>query len=112
MSVTENLNPSFTEKTFGAMKAERVVKQMTFDRTEASPSETLNVSVPKLNENEVLVPGSLALPFDIDLCGGHANDFLVQRVTRALVEKLLVRFVGAVLQDTVGHDIYRVRGNL
>ena len=46
------------------MKAERFVKRSTFDRSEASPDETLYVSVPKLNENEVLVPGSLALrPF-------------------------------------------------
>jgi len=45
-------------------------------RTEANPGETLYVSVPKLNENEVIVPGSLALRFDIDLSGGHADNFL------------------------------------
>ena len=48
-------------KTLGAMKAEPAVKRITFDRTEAKPEETLYVSVPKLNENEVIVPGSLAL---------------------------------------------------
>ena len=48
--------------------------------------------MPKLNENEVLVPGSLALVFDIDLSGGHANNFLVQNVTRALVDRLVVKF--------------------
>ena len=52
------------------MKVERAVKRITFDSSEASPGETLYVSVPKLNENEVLVPGSLALLFDIDLSGG------------------------------------------
>ena len=46
------------------------IKRITFDSSEASPGETLYVSVPKLNENEVLVPGSLALLFDIDLSGG------------------------------------------
>ena len=59
------------------MKAERAVKRITFDRTEANPGETLYVSVPKLNENKVLVPDSLALVFDIDLTGGHANNYLV-----------------------------------
>ena len=77
MTVPENLRPTFNEKTLGAMKAERAVKRITFDRTEASPGETLYVSVPKLKKNEVLVPGSLALRFDIDLSGGHANNFLV-----------------------------------
>ena len=52
------------------MKVERAVKRITFHSSEASPGETLYVSVPKLNENEVLVPGSLALLFDIDLSGG------------------------------------------
>ena len=64
MSVLENLHPTYSEKTLGAMKADRAVKRITFERTEARPGETLYVSVPKLNENEVLVPGSLALrPF-------------------------------------------------
>jgi len=90
------------------MKAERAVKRITFDRTEASPGETLYVSVPKLNENEVLVPGSLALLFDIDLSGGHANNILVQNVTRALVDRLVVKFGGTILQDTVGYDIYKI----
>ena len=67
----------------------------------------LYVYVPKLNENEVLVPGSLALDFDIDLSGGHANNFLVQNVTLVLVDRLVVSFVGRTLQDTVGYDIYK-----
>jgi len=94
------------------MKAERAVKRITFDRTEASPGETLYVSVPKLNENEVLVPGSLALRFHLDLSGGHANNFLVQNVTRALVDKLVVKFAGIILQDMVGHDIYKILEDL
>jgi len=63
--------------------------------------------VSKLHENEVLVSGSLALRFDIDLIGGHANNFLVQNTTRALVNKLVVKFSGTILQDTVGYDIYK-----
>jgi len=47
------------------MKAERAVKRITFDDTEAYPVETLYVSVPKLNKNEVIVPGSLALAFNL-----------------------------------------------
>ena len=85
MSVPENLRPTYIKKTLHAMNAERAVKRITFARSEANPGNTLFVSVSKLNVNEVLVPGSLALVFDIDLSGGHANNFLVQNVTRALV---------------------------
>ena len=107
MSVPENLRATHSEKTVHAMKAERAVNRITFTPSEASPGSTLYVSVPKLNENEVLVPGSLALVFDIDLAGGHANNFLVQNVTRALVDRLVVKFAGTILQDTVGYDIYK-----
>ena len=106
--VQENLRPTRSEKTLGALKAERAVKRITFERTEANPQETLYVSVPKLNESEVIVPGSLALRFNIDLSGGHANNFLVDNVGRALVEKLVVKYSGTILQDTVGYDIYKI----
>ena len=49
MAVQANLRPSHNEKTIQAMKAERTVKRITFDRNEAKRSETLYVSVPKLN---------------------------------------------------------------
>ena len=54
------------------------------------------------------MPGSLALLFNIDLAGGQANNFLVQNVTRALVDKLVVRYAGTILQDTVGYDIFKI----
>ena len=106
-AVSENLRPTFNEKTLAGMKADRAVKRITFDRSEASPTETLYVRVPKLNEDEVLVPGSLSLRFDIDLSGGHANNFLVQNVTRALIDKFVVKFGGATLQDTEGYDVFK-----
>ena len=108
MSVSENLDPKYSKKTYGGLKAIRAVKRITFNPSEANPVETLNVNVPKLNENEVLVPNTLALVFDIDLSGGHANNFLVQNVSRALVDKLVVKFAGTTLQDTVGYDMYKI----
>ena len=106
--VQENLRPTQSEKTLGALRVERAVKRITFNPTEANSEETLYVSVPKLNENEVLVPGSLALRFNIDLSGGDANNFLVDNVGRALVEKLVVKYSGTTLQDTVDYDIYKI----
>ena len=49
-------------------------------------------------------PGSLALLFDIDLAWGNANNFLVQNVSRALVDKLVMKYAGTILQDTVGYE--------
>lgn len=108
MSVPENLPPTHTKKTLRAMKAPRAVKRITFESTEASPGNTLHVLVPKLHENEVLLPGSLSLHFDIDPSGGHDNNFLVQNVTRALVDKMVVKFAGIVLQGTVDYEIFKI----
>jgi len=91
-----------------AIKAPHAVKRITFDKSEASPGETLYVRVPKLIQNEVLVPGSLALRFDIDLSGGHA----VQNVARALVSKMVVKFAGTILQDTADYDLFKIYEDL
>ena len=85
-----------------AMKAPCVVKCITFNPSEANPGETLYVQVPKLNENKVLVR-----IFDMDLSRGHANNFLVQNVSRALMDKLVVKFEGRTLEEMAGYDIYK-----
>ena len=94
------------------MIAEQAVKRITFDRSEASPGETLYVAVPKFNEHKVLVPGLLRLLFNINLEEGHINNFLVQNIARVLVNKLVVKYAGTILQDTVGYDIYKIWENL
>ena len=107
--VQENLRPTHSEKTLGALKAERAVKRITLERnTEVNPQQTIYVSVPKLDEDEVIVPGTLALRFNIDLSGGHANNFLVDNVGRALVDKLVVKYSTTILQGIVGYDIYKI----
>ena len=85
------------------------MKRITFNPTEANPGETLYVSVPKLAVNEVIVAGSLALVFNINLkvTGAHANNYLVQNVSRALVNKLTVKFAAATVQDTDSYNIYK-----
>ena len=108
MAVPPSLLPSHSEKVLGAMKAERTVKRITFNPSEANPGETLYVHVPKLSKHEVIVSGSLALVFNISLSGGHANNYLVQNVSRALVDKLHVKFAATSVQDTDGYDIYKI----
>ena len=105
MAVPPSLLPSHSEKVLNAMKAERTVKRITFN-----PGETLYVHMPKLAENEVIVAGSLALVFNINLkvTGAQANNYLVQNVSRALVDKFVVKFAATTIQDTDGYDIYKI----
>ncbi|KAL9962155.1 hypothetical protein ACROYT_G031234 [Oculina patagonica] len=39
---------------------------------------------------------------------GGPNNFLVDNVSRALVDKFVVKYEGTVVQDTVGYDIYKI----
>ena len=107
MLVPDTIPPTYREKTLNGMKAPRAVKRITFDKSEAHPGEILSVFVPQLNDHEVLVPGSLALVFGIDFSGGHANNFLVQNASRALVDQLNVKFGGEVLENMLGYDMYK-----
>ena len=51
------------------MKADHTERGITFTPSKANPGETLYIHVPKLNRNEVIVPGSLALCLNIHLTG-------------------------------------------
>ena len=51
-----------------------------------------------------------ALVFNINLKvpGAHANNCLVQNVSRALVDRFVVKFAATIVQDTAGYDIYKI----
>ena len=111
MATSEIINPNFEEKITNALKADRTVHRVTFNPNKASPGETLYIPVPKLNDEVVLVPGSLALIFDLTV-SGEANNFLVNNVSRALFNRLTVTFAGEILQDTDGYDLFKLYEDL
>ena len=105
MTTSEIIDPNFEEKITNALKADRTVHRVTFNPNKASPGETLFIPVSKLSDEVVLVPGSLAVIFDLTV-SGQANNFLVNNVSRALVNRLTVKFAGEILQDTDGYDLF------
>ena len=112
MTTSEIINPNFEEKISNALKADRTVHRVTFNPNKASLGETLSIPVPKLSDEVVLVPGSLAVIFDL-IVSGHANNFLVNNVSRALVNRLMVKFAGEIFrQDTDGYDLFKLYEDL
>ena len=109
MEVSEMNNPSHEKKTSNALKADRVIHRVTFNRNKASPGEILHIPIPKLDDGVILVPGTLAL---ILFVSGHANNFLVNNVARALVDRFTVKFAGEILQDTNGYDLIKLYEDL
>ena len=59
----------------------------------------------------VLVPGFLSLIFDSTV-SGESNNFLVNNVLRALVNRLTVKFAGEIVQDTDGYDLFKLYEDL
>ena len=107
MEVGKKTNPNFEKKSLNALKADRAIHRVTFHPNRASPSEVLGIPVPKLGDGVVLVPGSLSLIFDLAV-SGHANDYIVNNVARALVVRLTVKFAGEFAQDTDGYDLFKL----
>ena len=64
-----------------------------------------------MTARNVLVPGALALIFDLKV-NGHANNFVVNNVARALVDRFTVKFAGEILQDTNGYDLIKLYEDL
>ena len=108
MAAQADLLPSHSAKTLGAMKAVRTVKRATHNPNAADPGSTLYVAVPKLQPEEVIVKGTLALLFNLELAGGHADNYLVQNVSKALISRFVVKYAGETVQDTHGYDIYEI----
>ena len=52
------------------------------------------------------MPGSFSLIFD-SAVSGHANSYIVNNVSRALVDRLTVKFAEIIAQDNDVYDLYK-----
>ena len=105
LSISEKIDPNRMPKQPFALKAESTLQRITFTPSSANPGETLYVSIPKLSGNNVIVPKSVRLSFNIDI-GGHANNTLVNNLGRNLVSNFKVTLGGETLQDTKRYDLF------
>ena len=104
-TISEKIDPNRMPKQPFGLKAETTLQRTTFTPSSANPGETLYVNIPKLSGNNVLVPGSVRLSFNIDV-GGHANNTLVNNLGRNLVSNFKVVLGGETLQDTKRYDLF------
>ena len=109
--VSESLHEDYSKKLNNALQAERTVHRVTFNPNSAKPGETLRIPVPKLSRGVVIVPDSFALTFDLNVTG-QVNNYLVQNVCSALVERFTVTFGGQILIDFNGYDLFKLYRDL
>ena len=69
------------------------------------PDELLTVRFPDLEENQVIVPSTTKLTFNISLVGTDVNRTLVGNLGRNIVRKLVVKLEGNDIISTDDYDI-------
>ena len=105
MAVPPSLLPSHSEKVLNAMKAERTVKRITFNPRRPTRGDPVRPRAQACHERGHR--RGLARPrvqHKLKITGAHANNYLVQNVSRSLVDKFVVKFAG---KHNPGHDVLR-----
>ena len=69
------------------------------------PNELLTVRFPDLKENQVIVPGTTKLTFNISLAGTDVNRTLVKNLGRNIISKLVVKLKGNEIISIDDYDI-------
>ena len=90
-AISEKFNPNRLPRESFGLKAESILNRITLNPSSANLGEKLYLNIPKLLENKVIVPGSVYLRFDLNV-EGHANNILVNNVSRNLASELKVTF--------------------
>ena len=105
-TISEKIDPNRMPRQPFGLKAETTLHRTTFTPSSANPGETLYVNIPKLSGDNVIVPNSVPLAFDLDIVGGEANDTVVNNLGRSIVSNFKVLLGGETLQDTMRHDLF------
>ena len=69
------------------------------------PDELLTMRFPDLKENQVIIPGTTNLTFNITLVGTDVNRTLVGNLGRNIIRKLVVKLEGNEIVSTDDYDV-------
>ena len=94
MEAGDKLNPQRSFRKGFALKRIRQPIIKTNNPSTIGPDELLTVRFPDLKENQVIVPGTTKLTFNISLLGTDANRTLVKNLGRNITRKFVVKLEG------------------
>ena len=105
MEVGDKLNPQRSYRKGFAVKGIRqhIIKMN--NPFTIGPDELLTVRFPDLKENQVIIPGTTKLTFNISLSGTDANRILVGNLCRNIIRKRVVKLEG---NDIISIDDYDI----
>ena len=106
MEVGNKLNSQRSLRVGFALKGIRQHIKKTNNPSTIGPNELLTVRFPDLKENQVIIPRTTQLTFDISLSGTHANRTLVKNLGRNIIRKLVVKLEGNEIISIDDCDIF------
>ena len=105
MEVGDKLNPQRSYRKGFALKGLRQHIIKTNNPSTIGPGELLTVRFPDLKENQVIIPSTTKLPFNISLAGKDVNRTLVGNLGRNIIRKLVVKLEGNEIISIDDYDI-------
>ena len=105
MEVGDILNPQRSYRKGFALKGLRQHTIRTNNPSTIGPDELLTVRFPDLKENQVIIPGTTKLTFNITLTGTDVNRTLVGNLGRNIIRKLVVKLEGNEIVSTDDYDV-------
>ena len=105
MEVGDKLNPQRSYRKGFAFKGLRqhIIKMN--NPSTIRPDELLTVKFSDLTENQVIIPSTTKLTFNISLAGTDVNRTLVGNLGRNIIRKLVVKLEGNEIISTDDYDI-------
>ena len=105
MEVGDRLNPQRSYRKGFALKGLRQHIIKTNNPSTIGPGELLTVRFPDLKENQVTIPSTTKLTFNITLVGTDVNRTLVKNLGRNIIKKLIVKLDGNEIISIDDYDI-------
>ena len=105
MEVGDKLNPQRSYRKGFALKGLHQHIMKTNNPSTIGPGELLTVRFPDLKENQMIIPGTTKLTFNITLVGTDPNRTLVGNLGRNIIRKLVVKLEG---NEIISTDDYHV----
>ena len=107
MEYRKRLNPERSLRTPKGMKGTRQKVIVTHNPSEIDQAQELLVRFPNLGSDDVIIPGTANLSFNIELTSTvDANRTLVSNIGRAIVKKLAVKFEENEIMSVDDFDIF------
>ena len=107
MEYGKRLNPERSLRTPKGIKRTRQTVIVTHNPCEIDQNQILEVKFPNLGSDDVIIPGTANLSFNIELTStADPKRTLVSNIGRAIIKKLVVKFEGNEIMSIDDYDIF------